>query len=227
MFSPEEQQMQICLLKSNLEEVENDIVVTKSAMPSLDAENEQKYHKTLNALRISRSLNTEIERLKLENVQLTAKRMQLKKQCEAMSASVDKSRDHRVMLETEVRREQACVESEIRKYEDTLSEIAQRFRQTRAFANEEEINNEIEMIKNITIELEAEEACRQDDVRKLQFEIEELSTGVPEDILNVIGKQEAEEKIKALTDEIEALTSKKEHLVKCRGNMAHFLTRIL
>ncbi|XP_038214305.1 uncharacterized protein LOC119834092 [Zerene cesonia] len=218
MFSPEEQQMQICLLKSNLEEVENDIVVTRSAMPSLDAENEQKYHKTMNALRISRSLNTEIERLKLENVQLTAKRMQLKRQCETVSAALERAQEHRGLLDESLRQEQGY---------RILPTISQHVPNPLSDYNEDEINNETEMIKNIIAELEADEVRRQDDVRKLQLDVEELRANIPEDILNFIGKQEVEEKIKALTDEIETLKSKKEHLLKCRGNMAHFLTRIL
>lgn len=45
----------------------------RSALPALDAENEQKYRETMTALRVTRSLNTEIERLKLENGLLTRK----------------------------------------------------------------------------------------------------------------------------------------------------------
>ncbi|KAL0880203.1 hypothetical protein ABMA27_002666 [Loxostege sticticalis] len=80
MFSQEEQQIEICLLKTNLEKIGDDLCAQNSAMPALDAENEQKYRETMAALRVARSLNAERERLNLENVKLTAKRMQLKRQ---------------------------------------------------------------------------------------------------------------------------------------------------
>ncbi|KAH9631231.1 hypothetical protein HF086_013278 [Spodoptera exigua] len=80
MFRPEEQQVEICLLKSNLEEIENELVIQRSALPALDAENEQKYRETMTALRVTRSMNTEIERLKLENdvsMKICWKRLQI------------------------------------------------------------------------------------------------------------------------------------------------------
>lgn len=39
----------------------------RSAIPALDAENEQKYQETMAALRTTRSLNAEVERLKQES----------------------------------------------------------------------------------------------------------------------------------------------------------------
>lgn len=43
------------------------IQLQRTAIPSLDAENEQKYRETMAALRVARSYNVETERLKLEN----------------------------------------------------------------------------------------------------------------------------------------------------------------
>lgn len=93
MYSPEKNQIAICLLKSNLEEIENELVahvslyvccwqmfyllhinkliyLQRSTWPELDAENEQKFRDSMKALRATRTLSVEIERLKQENGEL-------------------------------------------------------------------------------------------------------------------------------------------------------------
>ncbi|CAH0720036.1 unnamed protein product, partial [Brenthis ino] len=113
MFSPEEQQIGICLLKSNLEEIEHDLIAQRSAIPTLDAENEQKYRETMAALRVARSYNVEIERLKFENVKLTAKRMQLKRQCEEITDALENARSTRIELDISLKREVQEMELEM------------------------------------------------------------------------------------------------------------------
>ncbi|XP_052755308.1 uncharacterized protein LOC113509884 isoform X2 [Galleria mellonella] len=130
MFSPEEQQIEICLLKSNLEKIEDDIVVQNSALPELDAENEQKYRDTMTALRIARSLNSESERLNQKNVKLTARRMQLKRQCDDITTALETARGKRSDLVDLLKREEQEMELQICNYEDSLRAMANRFRTT-------------------------------------------------------------------------------------------------
>ncbi|CAK1585420.1 unnamed protein product [Parnassius mnemosyne] len=110
MFSPEEQQIEICLLKTNLDEIENDLVVQRSVLPELDAENEEKYRETMTALHVARALNTELEHLKLESMRLTAKRIQLKNQCEDITKSLEKARENRIELENLLKEEERDIE---------------------------------------------------------------------------------------------------------------------
>ncbi|XP_030025485.2 uncharacterized protein LOC115444015 [Manduca sexta] len=186
MFSPQEQQIEICLLKSNLEDIENNLVLQRSALPALDAENEQKYRETMTALRITRSLNTEIERLKMENVRLTAKRMQLKRQSEDVSKSLENARENRSELTNLLTEEEREIESQIRQYEDSLQEKADRFRKTRGFYNEEEVTKETEKIFAKITELEEELTRRKDVVDELKLELNAVQPEVPENLLDIL-----------------------------------------
>ncbi|KAF9423549.1 hypothetical protein HW555_001104 [Spodoptera exigua] len=214
MLRPEEQQVEICLLKSNLEEIENELVIQRSALPALDAENEQKYRETMTALRVTRSMNTEIERLKLENVQLTAKRMQLKRQSDEITKSVEKARETQSELAKSLKQEEQATELVIRQYEDLLEEIANRFRNTRGYYNEEEINKQTEKnnttIKQLTEELEK----RQEMVDELETQLNMIQPAVPEDILAVFGKQDLDNKVKELSEKLEALIEKRKTLLE-------------
>ncbi|XP_021181741.3 lamin-like protein [Helicoverpa armigera] len=223
MFRPEEQQVEICLLKSNLEEIENDLVVQRSALPALDAENEQKYRDTMTALRVTRSLNTEIERLKLENVRLTAKRMQLKRQSDDISNSVERARETQSELAKSVEQEAQETELLIRQYEDTLQEIADRFRKTRGYYHEEEVNKETENVNAKVSELEDELQKRQAMVDELKSQLNQLKPSLPEDLLEIIGKVELDAKVKELTEKLEALNDKHKLLVN-RNNFMNFST---
>ncbi|CAG9562519.1 unnamed protein product [Danaus chrysippus] len=106
MYSPKKQQIEICLLKYGLEEIENNLIQQRSAIPALDDENEKKYRETLTALRTARSLNEEMERLKQENVRLTARRMQVKRQADDVTEALQQARDRRNSLEQETRKEE-------------------------------------------------------------------------------------------------------------------------
>ncbi|XP_045449617.1 tropomyosin-like [Melitaea cinxia] len=214
MFSPEKQQVEICLLKSNLEEIENDLVAQRSAIPALDAENEQKYRETITALREARALNTKIEDLKQENVRLTAKRMQLKRQSEEVSEKLERARRDRSVLEELLKQEERDTEVEIRKYEDTLRELANMFRSSRAFYNEDEVTNELETIKEMNLSFVNEEKKLQFNVSELKRELTSLQSDVPEDILAIIGQTGLEKKIKSLTEQCETLNSKRDYILK-------------
>ncbi|CAG9562517.1 unnamed protein product [Danaus chrysippus] len=72
----------------------------------MDDENEKKYRDTLTALRTTRSLNEEMERLKQENVRLTARRMQVKRQADDVTEALQQARDRRNSLQQETRREE-------------------------------------------------------------------------------------------------------------------------
>ncbi|CAH2084780.1 unnamed protein product [Euphydryas editha] len=214
MFSPEKQQVEICLLKSNLEEIENDLVAQRSAIPALDAENEQKYRETITALREARSLNTEIEGLKQENVRLTAKRMQLKRQSEEVSDALERARRNRSELEDLLKQEERDTELEIRRYEDTLRELASLFRSSRAFYNEDEIKSELEMVEEMNSSFVNEERKLQCNISELKRELTSLRTDIPEDILATIGRKELEQKFKSVSDQCETLQSKRDYLFK-------------
>ncbi|CAG5028156.1 unnamed protein product [Parnassius apollo] len=177
MFSPEEQQIEILLLKTNLEEIENDLVVQRSALPELDAESEEKYQETMTALHVARTLNTEMERLKLENMRLTAKRLQLKNQCEDITKSLEQTRENRIELEKLLKEEERDIELQIRNYEESLREKADRFRKTRNFYNEDEMKKELEMINQMVIKLETEEESQRNFVKELQKRINISSIG--------------------------------------------------
>ncbi|XP_047531386.1 trichohyalin-like [Vanessa atalanta] len=186
MFSPADQQVEICLLKSNLEEIENDLVAQRSAMPALDAENEKKYRETMTALRVARSLNTEIERLKQESVRLTAKRMQLKRQSEEVSEALERARLNRSELEDLLKQEERDTELGIRRYEDTLRELADRFRKSRSLYNEEEMNTKQEVAKETNSKLLNEETALRREVSELKKELSDVQADVPEDILSIM-----------------------------------------
>uniref|UniRef100_A0A2A4K476 Uncharacterized protein n=1 Tax=Heliothis virescens TaxID=7102 RepID=A0A2A4K476_HELVI len=213
MFRPEEQQVEICLLKSNLEEIENELVVQRSALPALDAENEQKYRDTMTALRVTRSLNTEIERLKLENVRLTAKRMQLKRQSDDITNCVERARDTQSELAKSVEQEAQETELLIRQYEDTLQEIADRFRNTRGYYNEDEVNKETENVNVKIAELEDELQKRQGMVDELKSQLDQLQPSLPENLLAIMGKEALDAKVKELTEKLETLNDKHNLLV--------------
>uniref|UniRef100_A0A2H1VCA9 SFRICE_018184 n=1 Tax=Spodoptera frugiperda TaxID=7108 RepID=A0A2H1VCA9_SPOFR len=214
MFRPEDQQVEICLLKSNLEEIENELVIQRSALPALDAENEQKYRETMAALRVTRSLNTEIERLKLENVRLTAKRMQLKRQSDDITKSLARAREDQNELANFVKQEAQETELIIRQYEDLLEEISNRFRNTRGYYNEEEINKETENINTTITQLTDELEKRQSMADELKSQLNMIVPAVPEDILTIFGKQELEDKMKELSEKLEALIEKRKILLE-------------
>ncbi|XP_063826502.1 protein Daple-like [Ostrinia nubilalis] len=186
MFSPEEQQIEICLLKSNLEKIGDDLLVQNSAMPALDAENEQKYRETMSALRVARSLNAERERLNLENVKLTAKRMQLKRQCDDITKTLERARANRDDLAGSLKREEQEMELLIRKYEDSLREKAERFRKTSSFYNEDEMKAELEKANNSIKDLEDEMMNHQNIVDELKRTLDELQAEVPENLLAIL-----------------------------------------
>ncbi|XP_075975721.1 uncharacterized protein LOC142976319 [Anticarsia gemmatalis] len=213
MFRPEEQQVEICLLKSNLEEIENDLVLQRSALPALDAENEQKYRETMTALRVTRSLNIEIERLKLENVRLTAKRMQLKRQSDDITKSLERARENRSELTELLKQEEQETELQIRQYEDTLEEISERFRKTRGFYNEDEINIETEKVNAIITGLEDELGKRQSMADELKRQLDMLRPEIPEDLLTSMGKADLDSKVEELNEKYQALIKKRDSIL--------------
>ncbi|XP_041979922.1 golgin subfamily A member 6-like protein 10 [Aricia agestis] len=222
MFSPEQQQIEICLLKSNLEEIENDLVVQRSAIPALDAENEQKYRETMSMLRVARSLNSEIERLKLENVRLTAKRMQLQRRCEQIDGAVERAQRTRRELDAQCKQEDRDIEIEIRKYEDALRDIADRFRNSRALYCEEDMKSELRIIEGVITDLKTEEQRRTDEVRELSNTLKNLRSDIPEDILIIVGKPELDNKLKRLSTECDTLQRQSDYVIKTRGHLRMF-----
>ncbi|XP_026734097.1 uncharacterized protein LOC113498316 [Trichoplusia ni] len=214
MFKPEEQQVEICLLKSNLEQIENDLVVQRSALPALDAENEQKYRETMTALRVTRSLNTEIERLKLENVRLTAKRMQLTRQSDDITKSVERARENHAELTESMKQETRDTELLIRQYEDSLQEIADRFRKTHNYYNEEEVNAETEKVNTTILDLEEEIQKRQCMVDEFKQQLNQLQPDLPEDLLVIMGKLELDKNVKDLTEKYDLLVEQRNLLLK-------------
>ncbi|KAI5646004.1 hypothetical protein NE865_01897 [Phthorimaea operculella] len=209
MFSPEKSQVEICLLKSNLEEIENELLVQRSAWPKFDAENEQKFRESLNAVKASRALSVEIEKLTQENVRLVAKRMHLKMQSEEMAKSLEKVREDCSDIENSSNSEKQEIELLVRQYEDLLREKTARFRETRAFFNESEMNREIEKVNEIKSDLEQQVADRRNTVEAMKRQLENLTTDVPENLLDIIGKNELEDKVKSLSKKCDALQKKR------------------
>ncbi|XP_059057533.1 cingulin-like [Achroia grisella] len=220
MFSPEEQQIEICLLKSNLEKIEDDIVVQNSALPNLDAENEQKYRDTMTALRIARSLNAERERLNQENVKLTARRMQLKRQCEAITKELEVARGKRSGLVDLLKREEQEMELQICNYEDSLRAKAHRFRTSCNYYNELEIENEMKKVNATIAELQNEMKNRQCVVEELKNQLDALHPDVPENLLEIIGKTELEEELNNVIKKLEVLTEQRMQLLNSHNTDA-------
>ncbi|XP_012551326.2 uncharacterized protein LOC114245622 [Bombyx mandarina] len=206
MLSPQEQQIGICLLKFNLEDIENELVVQRSALPALDAENEQKYRETMTVLKVARSLNNETERLKLENVRLTAKRMQLKRQCEDISKSLETAQTNRNHLKELIMDEENETEKLIRQYEDSLREKADRFRNTRGYYNEDEVTSEYNNVISSLNDLQLQHDELKSTVEELKRQLQAIVPEIPDDILNIVGKTELAEKIKELTEKCATLT---------------------
>ncbi|XP_047990716.1 uncharacterized protein LOC125229818 [Leguminivora glycinivorella] len=214
MLSPEDQQVQICLLKSNLEEIESSLVVQRSALPELDEENERQYRETMTALKVSRAQNEQIERLKQENVRLTAKRTQLKHQCEGLAEALQAARDTRARVTGLIKDEERAEESYIRTYEDSLQNKAERFRQTRSFYDETQMTRDFEEVNKTISEFESEVARRQQIVGELKNKLGTMTPGIPEDLPVIMGKMELAEKLKLLMKNTEDLRLKVNNLKK-------------
>ncbi|CAB3226787.1 unnamed protein product [Arctia plantaginis] len=220
MFKPEEQQVQICLLKSHLEEIENDLVLQHSALPALDAENERKYRETMTALKVARSLNIEIERLKLENVRLTAKRMQLKRQSDDLSKSIEKARATQSELTELLKKEEQETKLQVRQYEDSLEEIAEKFRKSRGYYDKEEVNKETEKINIVTLKLENLLQKRQNIIDELKQQLNMLQPDIPEDILELFLKKDLDTQVKELTEKYEGLLQKRNSIADKKNDGA-------
>ncbi|XP_063622282.1 uncharacterized protein LOC134794402 [Cydia splendana] len=214
MLSPEDQQVQICLLKSNLEEIESSLVVQRAALPELDEENEKQYRETMVALKVSRAQNEQIERLKQENVRLTAKRTQLKHQCEGLAEALQAARESRARLIDLISDEERTDESNIRAYEDSLGNKAERFRQTRSFYDEEQMTREYEEVNKTNSELESEATRRQQIAGELKKKLETMKPEVPDNLPVAMGKMELGEKLKLLMKRSEDLRLKVNGLKK-------------
>ncbi|XP_063534663.1 uncharacterized protein LOC134744684 [Cydia strobilella] len=214
MLSPEDQQVQICLLKSNLEEIENSLVVQRSSQPELDEENEKKYRETMVALKVSRAQNEQIEWLKQENARLTAKRTQLKHQCEGLAVALEATRESRARLIDLISDEERADESKIRAYEDSLGNKAERFRQTQSFYDEEQMTRKFEEVNKTNFELESEVTRRQQIVGELKKKLETMKPEVPENLPVAMGKMELAEELKLVMKRTEDLRLKVNNLKK-------------
>ncbi|KAJ2951097.1 hypothetical protein O0L34_g5480 [Tuta absoluta] len=221
MFSPEKSQVEICLLKSNLEEIENELLVQRSAWPKFDAENEQKFRESLNAVKASRALSVEIEKVTQENVRLVAKRMHLKMQSEEMAKSLEKAREDCSDIENSSHREKQEMELLVRQYEDLLREKTARFRETRAFFNESEMNREIEKVQELKSDLEQQLEARQNAVEAMKRQLENLTPVVPENLLDIIGKHELDAKVMSLSKKCDVLQKKRDDIMTNSHNHTH------
>ncbi|XP_068617447.1 hyaluronan mediated motility receptor-like [Battus philenor] len=219
MFSPENQQIKICLLKSSLEEIGNELIVQRSALPLLDVANEEKYKETIAALHVARALNVDKESLKLKSTILTAKRLQLKKQCEEITNCIKRSQDDHNELNKILYEEDQEIELQIRKYEESLKEKADRFRKSRDYYNEETMKNELEMINQNLLKLETEERKLQSVIKQLKQELASLMPDLPDDILAIVGKDELQQKLGILTDKCAKLREKYDHLLKSQKSL--------
>ncbi|XP_049872887.1 uncharacterized protein LOC126371614 [Pectinophora gossypiella] len=218
MFTAEKNQVEICLLKSNLEEIENELVVQRSAWPKFDAENEQKFRESLSAVRVSRALCVEIENLNQENVRLVAKRMYLKMQSEDLAKSLEKAREEYNDMSVAYNQENRETELLIREYEGLLREKTTRFRQTRACFNEKEMTRETETIDDANLELETEIANRRSVVEEMKRQLDELAPNVPEDLLIIVGKKQLDDEVKFLSEKNDALQKAGNDLLKKLNN---------
>ncbi|XP_026319246.1 intracellular protein transport protein USO1-like [Hyposmocoma kahamanoa] len=186
MFSTEKSQIEICLLKSTLDEIENELVLQHSSLPDLDAENDQKFRDTLNAVRISRVLSLDIENLNQENGRLAAKRTHLKMQSEALSKALESALEERSEMEVSLEQEHKDMELHIRKYEDSLREKTERFRNARIYYNEEEMLSQIEKLNNTISELENDFKHQKSAVEEKRRQFEELKSDIPENLFEIV-----------------------------------------
>ncbi|KAJ0183301.1 hypothetical protein K1T71_001277 [Dendrolimus kikuchii] len=204
-FQPEEQQMQICLLKSSLKDIEDNLVSQNSVLPDLDAENKLKSNIAMSLLRSVRTLNAEVDRLNMENVKKTAIRIQLKNQCDDLNKNLEHIRSIRAQLVNSIKQEENDLELLIKKYEDSLKQRADRFRQTRSYYNEEEmkviVNEELKKIS----ELENLREMQLNAVEYLKKKLDDVKPNVPNNILSILGKSQIDVKINELTKKFEAL----------------------
>ncbi|KAL4716158.1 hypothetical protein ACJJTC_013935 [Scirpophaga incertulas] len=218
MFTPENQQIEICLLKSNLDKIGDDLVLQNTALPDLDAENDQKCRAAMAALREARMYNAERERLSLENVKLTAKRMQLKQQCEDMNKALQRSKEYRDQLTEQIKREEQDTEILIRKYEDSLRQKADRFRESSVFYKEDEVKLKMEKSEAVVSELESEVKKREKIVEEFKCQLDNLKADVPENLLEILGKTQLDAKIAEVSENYEILSKQRKLLESQRRN---------
>ncbi|XP_022122555.2 ERC protein 2-like [Pieris rapae] len=223
MLSPEDQQFKIYMLKAGLDETKNALLSQTDVLLSIEEDSEQLSEENKKVLRELHTLNAKLESMKLENVRLSAKRIIIMKECEEATTCLERTKEKRDLLLQQIKDELTNSEIMLRQYEDQLFEIAEKYRKTPVFGNEEAIKTETEKMKITISELENEEAKHQNIVQLLQRELDSFGTTIPEDIFDIVGKRDLEEKINALNAEVEALTKKNDNLLPCHGNIALFL----
>ncbi|CAH1636470.1 unnamed protein product [Spodoptera littoralis] len=140
--------------------------------------------------------------------------MQLKRQSDDITKSLERAREDQSELAKSVKQEAQKTELIIRQYEDLLEEISNRFRNTRGYYIEEEINKETENVNSTIIQLTDELEKRQCMVNELKSQLSMIQPVVPEDILTIFGKQELDNKVKELSEKLEALIEKRKILLQ-------------
>ncbi|XP_045536045.1 uncharacterized protein LOC106713523 [Papilio machaon] len=194
-------QIKICVLKSNLEEIGNELIIQNSTIPALDDENECKYRETMGVVQVLRAITIEIELQKEESSKLSAKRRQLQLNCEEMTKSINKVLETRNEHENQLQQVENDIEQKIRSYEALLHEKADRFRKMHNVYDEVEMKKQLEMVNDNLIKITTEEAKQQNVVKELEKELSSIVPDLPDNILAILRKPELENKLKTLTDE--------------------------
>ncbi|KPJ19804.1 hypothetical protein RR48_07403 [Papilio machaon] len=159
-------QIKICVLKSNLEEIGNELIIQNSTIPALDDENECKYRETMGVVQVLRAITTEIELQKEESSKLTAKRRQLQLNCEEMTKSINKALETR--NENENQLQQVENEIELKMYDEV------------------EMKKQLEMVNDNLIKITTEEAKQQNVVKVLEKELSSIVPDLPDNILAIL-----------------------------------------
>ncbi|XP_013173136.1 PREDICTED: cingulin-like [Papilio xuthus] len=198
--SQQNNQMKICVLKSNLEEIGNELIIQNSTIPALDDENECKYRETMGVVQVLRAITTEIEIQNEESSKLTAKRRQLQLNCEEMTKSINKELEIRNKNENQLQQVENEIEEKIRSYEALLREKADRFRKMHNVYDEIEMKKQLETVNEDLIKITTEEGKQQNVVKDLEKELAAIVPDLPDNILSILRKTELENKLKTLTD---------------------------
>ncbi|XP_013138066.1 PREDICTED: uncharacterized protein LOC106102985 [Papilio polytes] len=210
----QDNQIKICVLKSNLEEIGKELIIQNSTIPSLDEDNESKYREAMEVVQVLRAINIEIELQKEENSRLTAKRRQLQINCEEMTKSINRALEIRNENETLLQQIENVIDQKIRSYEALLREIADRFRKMYNVYNETEMKKQLEMIDDDLNKNKAEESKMYILVKELEMELSSIVPDLPNNILDILRKTALEDKLKTLIEKCKEKRDILDHLQK-------------
>ncbi|CAK1555107.1 unnamed protein product [Leptosia nina] len=126
MLSPEELQVEVCHVLTNLSEITAEITDQESTIVSVKDDHVEKRKEVEGAVKEAKIVNEEKERLKADNVRLTAKRIQLTRQCKDAQARLDRALESQKELLRRQQVEEDAIEAEVgkSKLEEKIEELS-------------------------------------------------------------------------------------------------------